>query len=59
MLRWGPPFCSFGDEITYNLDAQFANNEKGDDVFVKDQLEKEIIERIVPQIVSRLKKVLI
>lgn len=36
--------AKFGDEITYNLDAQFANNEKGDDVFVKDQLEKDVLD---------------
>lgn len=36
--------AKFGDDITYNLDAQFANNEKGDDVFVKDQLEKDVLD---------------
>lgn len=34
----------FGSDILYNLDVQFANNEKGDDVYVKDQLEKEVLD---------------
>ena len=36
--------ADFGDDIRYNLDTQFANNEKGDNVFVKDELEKDVLD---------------
>lgn len=34
----------FGSDILYNLDVQFANNEKGNDVYVKDDLEKDVLD---------------